>query len=1031
MERKIISCFSAVLAIRLGLFTDLKAMNQEKDTDRFRDVFEAITFPLILVDDRCELANFNAAFREWAAAMRGRDARAGDSAFDYIPIEFREILDGYIAGRSTDRTQQIDVVTAEDLTDYWFEYRFIPLGQGRSPRLVLVAIVNITERKMMLDGVVRNERRFHSLVKESSDIITILEADGKIHFASDSIERILGYRPSEIKGASVFELVHRRDFEAFRSGFDSIVGDSGKTFIMEGQFLHKSGNWIYLEVAGQNLLNDPNVRGIVLNSRDVTDRKQVESVLGRINRQRQMILESTADGMYGLDVNGRITFVNPAAARMLGSAEREITGKFENEIVRRLREDGGEIPEGETSVATLRRGVLIRSHDTVFTRIDGVSFPVDYNASPIIENSAVIGAVVSFSDITAMKLAERELLRVSAEAEKANRAKSEFLANVSHEIRTPLNSILGFVDLLKKTGLDPAQREYVDTIADSSSSLLGIINDILDFSKIEKGRIEFDIIEFNPLEKFENAVELFSIRTGQKNIEYNVFIDPSMPAVLKGDPLRINQVLINLIGNAVKFTPEFGRINVRISMIGEHMGKCQVYFAVSDTGIGIPEHKQADIFKAFTQADSSVTRKFGGTGLGLAISYSLIRQYGGDLNIESRPGRGSTFYFDLSLERGGSHRYNTCVFDGTIAVRSVIEPGSAMESFFNMYMSSMNLRHLNSEPAGHVGGERADIIFVDLDYAGVERLVKLREACPGVPVAAFMAYGENLDFVSPQKFTDRLLIKPLTCTRIARAVRELVVEKNASPAVRAEDPVRFMGTVLVAEDNSNNQKLIKLMLAELGLNSAIASTGLETVEMFRATGFDCILMDVNMPECDGVEATRRIREIERETGGHIPIIALTAKAFDDEKKRLLEAGMDDCIAKPVTGDRLTAHLARFLLLVEEKGRKRDEVDPRSSRYRRLARELGISEDDVRELVGDFLNSLDEYLAPLRAAVASDDLDGIRQSAHRFRGAAASYAYDALSELLSRMEYGEIEGKDERAALLAVIVEEAERVRKGA
>ena len=964
-----------------------------QDPDFIRQLADSIPFPLILVKSDFSVAGVNSSSRAWSQKIMNREIHTGDAVFDYIAVEYRDVFRDYFLGSKTDSSSHIDIVEGRDGNELWYEYRLSPVKTSGGNIFLWITIIDITDRKFLLDGVVQKEKRFHSLVKESYDIITILERDATIHFASDSIENILGYRPREVEGRSVFEIIHKKDEQLFRAEIESLVRE-GRHFTLECQFQHRDGNWIYLEVAATNLLSDPNVGGIVLNSRDITDRKQIESVLGRINRQRQMILESTGDGIYGLDVNGHVTFVNPAAARMLGMDEKEITGRHADDIICRSNvEDKEDSPVSWT----LREGRTVHTQNGIFRRGDGGTFPVEYIINPINEEGSIVGAVVSFNDITARKRAEAELLRVTEEAEKANHAKSDFLANMSHEIRTPLNSIIGFIDLLQRTGLDSNQKEYLDIVVDSAMNLLEIINDILDFSKIEKGKLEPDIVEFDPVERFGKAVDLFSTRAGEKRLEYNVYIDPFLPLSLMGDPLRINQVLVNLISNAIKFTSAGGMVNVTIMDAGSTGKTHQIYFVVSDTGIGIPRDKQKVIFDAFTQADSSVTRRYGGTGLGLAISYGIIQMFGGELNLRSEEGNGSTFYFDLHLENPTGRQRRYAYSDCSVLF---VTGEDENHGFVRRYMESYGFKyHITSDPETAVN---ADIVFVDIDSLDQGDLDILKDKTGSTPFVLFTRYDEKLDVTGLSEKADRMIIKPVTGYKIAGAVDELVLGKVSSAG---NEHAALCGRVLVAEDNRNSRKLMKAMLQEIGVEAVMAVNGIEAVDLASGNGFDLILMDVNMPECDGIEATRIIRRNESGSGCRVPVVAMTAKARNEDREMFRDAGMDNYLFKPITMDRLRDMLKRYLTgtfgdsTVENRSAATDQpVDMQA-----VASTLGLALPVARSLVFDFINSLDDYLVPLGKSVAENDLEGIRMYSHRLKGSAASYGISRMVEILGEME----------------------------
>ncbi|ADV45811.1 histidine kinase [Nitratifractor salsuginis DSM 16511] len=490
------------------------------------------------------------------------------------------------------------------------------------------------------------------------------------------------------------------------------------------------------------------------------------------------------------------------------------------------------------------------------------------------------------------------------------RAKDLFLANMSHEIRTPLNGIVGFIQLLETTPLNEEQREFIRVVQESSQNLLNIVNDILDFSKIEAGKVELEEIPFDPIDKWEMAVETYAAKALHKGIDFAVYVDPALPGRILGDPTRISQVLVNLVNNAIKFTERGGEVSVFCQKMGELEGNVFVKFVVSDTGIGIALDQQEKIFDLFTQADSTTSRKFGGTGLGLSISSKLVAAMGGKLAVESEPGKGSSFFFTLPLKKDPeAPERRRPSFQGTKI--GLIQEGFTLDrqrdknlkTYVEYLGADFSVYDKKSLLRGR-SGEMPDLFFLDEDCLdGQKELVKL--LILKVPISLITS-GENkkiLDAIKSKLNT--LIYKPLNYSKTLRALSKYAgLESSHAEGFKSEMAFRDL-KVLVAEDNPINQKLIIATLSRFGIDVAIANNGEEAFERRKEDNFDLIFMDIQMPVMDGVEATRAILAYERETDSpHIPIIALTANAVQGNKDQYLAAGMDDYIAKPINIDRL-------------------------------------------------------------------------------------------------------------------------------
>lgn len=506
-------------------------------------------------------------------------------------------------------------------------------------------------------------------------------------------------------------------------------------------------------------------------------------------RNRLLAVTSTlGEGVCVLDQNGAVLFVNPEGERLLGWSEDELVGTFFEQKVHYLKQNGEPLKADESLIRqTLQEGYTNRSEDDVFLHRSGLMFAVSYVITPVVESGKLNGAVVAFQDITERKRALSELKQAKEAAEAANQAKSAFLANMSHEIRTPMNGIIGMTELMLSTELNFEQKDYATVIHDSAHLLLSIINDILDYSKVEAGKMTLEKVDFALHEIVHSVVELMSPQSHNKGLEIQVMLDQTIPSGLQGDPMRIRQVLLNLVSNAIKFT-SMGSIQIEAKLLEIINQKVLLKILVKDTGIGIANEDQSKLFRPFVQVDNSTTRKFGGTGLGLVISKRIVELMGGAIGVESRNGIGSTFWFTLSLEIG---RHN---------IVDALEPN----------YPSLSSNELN--------------------------------------------------------------------------------------------PVRE--SILLVEDNLVNQKLVSILLHKLGYEYKIASNGLKAIEMAKKNQYSCILMDCQMPEMDGFQATAFIRQMEHEKGSFTPIIALTAHAMVGDREKCIAAGMNDYLSKPIKMEQL-------------------------------------------------------------------------------------------------------------------------------
>lgn len=543
------------------------------------------------------------------------------------------------------------------------------------------------------------------------------------------------------------------------------------------------------------------------------------------------------------------------------------------------------------------------------------------------ERGRTIGIVGIYADITERKLKEKELILAKESAEIANKAKTEFLANMSHEIRTPMNGIMGMAEILVHTKLDKEQEKYVGLIRTSTDSLLQVINDILDISKIEANKIELEEIEFDLVEVVEKTIDTFAVAAHTKGIELLYWLSPAIQTKLIGDPGRLKQILINIIGNAVKFT-QTGEVRLRVDSVEDRNNQTTLKFNISDTGIGIPEDKLNAIFESFAQADNSYTRQYGGTGLGLSISKKLVSLMGGQLGVSSNLAQGSTFYFTLPFE----YRYprlfqipelpmdlrglNVIVTDDNKSVRNILK-ASLQNMGCKVRLAEDGIECLSAIVYGS-SYKTYDVVLLDLhmpEMDGITVLEKLQSHLNlGKTVIMLINSIDAKDAKSDLQICQRLgvkhyLVKPLKITEIHQTIIELATAKEvAAGNVIAEvatdqkenitaappKPNKKM-KVLVVEDHAINQNITRILLENMGHEVTLAANGQQAIDMFSDI-YDLVLMDIQMPGVDGLTATKEIRQ--KRGGKRIPIIALTAHAQSGDKERFLESGMDDYIAKP-------------------------------------------------------------------------------------------------------------------------------------
>ena len=791
---------------------------------------------------------------------------------------------------------------------------------------------------------------------------------------------------------------------------------------------------------------------------EVGDRQRAQEALRESEKQIRLLLDSTAEAIFGIDRSGHCTFCNPATLRLLNFQKpEELLGKRMHEVMHYQHADGTPFPEEECTItAGLQRGEGIHLDNEIFWRADGTSFPAEFWAHPIRKDGEIVGAVGTFLDITKRSLAQEALRKSKEAAEAGSRAKSEFLANMSHEIRTPMNGIIGMTDLALDTELTAEQREYLSLVKSSADSLLHVINDILDFSKIEAGKLELEETEFAIRDLFSDTLKTLAVRADKKHLELSARVSAEVPNAIVGDPTRLRQLIVNLVGNAIKFTDR-GNIVVDAEVENQSSDAVHLHIRVSDTGIGIPAEKHQLIFESFAQADGSTTRRFGGTGLGLTISRQIVELMGGRMWVESEPGKGSVFHFIArfglsknsasSRERPdsrGLEKMAILVVDDNDTNRNIL-----VEMLTNWRMNPTEVKNgasaLRAIAAAHRANHPFSMALVDAQMPGMDgsALVKEIQRQPGPPIPVILMLSSHLllsDKTQCQELGVKLfLTKPvgqselLDAIIVALSVREAEALLPGTPAFAKGELTERNLTILLAEDNPVNQKLAIRLLEKTGCQVITASNGREAFNLsqqFRPVPFDLVLMDIQMPEMDGLEATAAIRAAEKSSGSHLPIIAMTANAMRGDRERYLEGGMDGYISKPIDSRALYAEIDKCLVgiakdpLMTEKPVERNDLVNRAALLDRVEGDQEL----LAEIIKMFLADAPQRLGAMQNALQQGDMILLERSAHSMKGAAGNMSASAVVNAALQLERSAKEKDAESSkSNLAALKEAVERV----
>jgi two-component system sensor histidine kinase/response regulator len=894
----------------------------------------------------------------------------------------------------------------------------------------------VAERNQAQQSLEERTAFLNSLIQNSPVAIVAIGVDDRIKMCNPAFETIFRFRQPEILGRPLLQLLAPADL------VDEVKANKKKPLAGETSHIvtrrkRSDGTSVDVEAYSVPLSSGGVQTGAVLLYMDITHRKKAELALEERTNFLDSLIEMSPLAVAVLNPDFRLRMCNRAFEGLFLYRRQEILGRHLSRLIpANLRLEGEAHHDALVSGKTLHVTTQRR-------RSDGTEVDVEVFSVALRGTGDSAGYLLLYQDITERKLAENALLHAKDAAESASRAKSEFLANMSHEIRTPMNGIIGMTELALDTELTAEQREYLNMVKTSAASLLSLINDILDFSKIEAGKLDLDMSDFSLRQSIGETLKALGFRAHQKGLELAWRVAEDVPDYLAGDAGRVRQVLVNLVGNAVKFT-ERGEVVVEIERDPESTEAIVVlHFCVRDTGIGIAKEKQDMVFGAFTQADSSTTRKYGGTGLGLAITKRLIDLMGGKLWLESEPGVGSAFHFTIRFETASSHPASDYPDPKIVSHASILVVDDnetnriilvEMLGRWGMQVATAKDAREALEILARSGNRdaRFSAVISDLQMPhmdGFEFVENIRKSAQfgRIPVLMLSSSAQQGEHERCRKLgISAYLAKPIQPSELLDAILS-ALSLHASEPDEAQDETQEVLSqsnwrqgmkVLLAEDNAVNRTLATRLLQKHGHTVVVVENGRQALEALERETVDLVLMDVQMPEMDGLEATAAIREKEKKTGDHLPIIALTAHAMKGDREKCLAAGTDDYLTKPIRTADLFAAVERL------RNTKTDAIPeataitnaPVTNTFDIDAalRHVEGDRDLLDEIVRIFAEQCPKIMYEIQNAIRAADLPVLERAAHSLKGSASNLCAVGVTQCAAELEESARSGNSSRS-----------------
>jgi two-component system sensor histidine kinase/response regulator len=876
--------------------------------------------------------------------------------------------------------------------------------------------IEITQLKRAEEALRESEHRWRSLTEALPQLVWIATPDGNCEYFSSQWTQHTGILESELLGWRWLEALHPDDREVTRQAWTAAVQGPG-VYDVEYRVRRKDGQYRWFKTRGVPIRDgNGHIFKWFGTCTDITASKQLEVELRQASARLDLAVRASNIAVWefvipdGVLENAYLHGVNVEA--QLGFERDELPTSFVDWVALIHPDDRKKVTNSLEASLADKRGEFeveyrVRHKDGAYRWLlsRGVTMWNDAGKP--------IHATGTRVDITERRRAEDQLRQLKDAAEAANRAKDEFLANVSHEIRTPMNAILGLTELVLDTPLTDDQRQSLKTVKSAADNLLSIINDLLDFSKIEAGKLELDLGGFSLRDAVGDILRALAVRAHRKGLELISHVQPDVPDALVGDPGRLRQVLLNLVGNAIKFTDE-GEVVVRVEVAGDASpeGEVALHFAVCDTGIGIPPDKQGAIFRAFEQEDTSTTRKYGGTGLGLTIAARLVELMGGQIGVDSMPGRGSTFIFTARFGRQPNpsgpvappppvllrnlpvlivddnatnrHILQEWLRDWQLEAQAVGDAAAAMDALWH--------RTANGRPYALA---LLDVRMPDRDGLTLAAMIQERTELSATRLILLTSGDRPGDAAQFRELRiDAHLLKPVQREELLETIYRVMTRPTTSgPTPVRSAPSQEASTtpaatrplkILVAEDNEFSARLMDQLITRRGHCVRPASNGREALALAEKGSFDVLLLDIHMPEMDGFEIIDAIRERERSAGGHLPVVALTARSRKEDRDRCLAAGMDDFLTKPVNAAALFAAIDRLMFANAASQSAPEKKEERSGLLDPVAvlTACGGDADGLRMMCSDFETYATSQLADVRDALRDRDAPRLRQAAHK-------------------------------------------------